>query len=221
MIGNKFRINFLSCYAVSGSGIYKVVTQCYLLDSARQRILPSGTVFSGSSNIYTNGPYTFEAAYRGTNVWHSEALASITTPFWGTVEFPEPQDVAGIYWKTTGAFADGRSPKDWSIERWDEDTGQWGQVRRIPNETPWANGEIRDYPLNTVAGRVIELIGQAAPRLVLFDWSEPTRFQSATVQSDGHWENALPVFPGDQYGIYYLSQDNRCPPIIHGPYTAE
>jgi hypothetical protein len=72
-----------------------------------------------------------------------------------------------------------------------------------------------------ISSRVLDLRGIGSPRVVLFDWSAPTTFATpAQVDSDGHWSGAM-VPHGVEFGIYYLSADNRCPPIIHGPYTAE
>jgi hypothetical protein len=72
-----------------------------------------------------------------------------------------------------------------------------------------------------ISSRVLDLRGLSAPRVVLFDWHAPELFAIPSIHSaDGHWSGAL-AFKGGQFGIYYLSSDARCPPIIHGPYTAE
>jgi hypothetical protein len=77
-----------------------------------------------------------------------------------------------------------------------------------------------DY-LCEISSRVLDLRRTGSPRIVLFDWRNPTLFcVPADIDSDGHWSGAL-VPKNKQFGIYYLSRDQRCPPIIHGPYTAE
>jgi len=72
--------------------------------------------------------------------------------------------------------------------------------------------------LTEFAGRVVDLLSNPTPRVVVFQWQNPTRARVVPVDSSGAWSLLL---PSAEYGIYYLSQDNRCPPIIHGPYTAE
>jgi hypothetical protein len=66
--------------------------------------------------------------------------------------------------------------------------------------------------------RVVELQKLADPHVVVFDWNNPRRHIIPEI-IDKWWQTAFPV--GQTFGIYYLSSDNRCPPIIHGPYTAE
>jgi hypothetical protein len=74
-------------------------------------------------------------------------------------------------------------------------------------------------PLRVIHSRVIDIHTAGTPRGVLVDWDAPDRYVEMQIDSQGHWEEA---FPSDiAFGAYYLSTDNRCPPIIHGPYTAE
>ena len=70
-----------------------------------------------------------------------------------------------------------------------------------------------------VNSSLIDLRGIAAPRVTLFNWDDPTHYAQCLPGPDDQWSLTVP--PGLKYGLYYLSQDNRCPPIIHGPYTAE
>lgn len=71
-----------------------------------------------------------------------------------------------------------------------------------------------------IIGRVLDLF-ESYPKVILFDWEHPEIFEQAVVESDGQWESPSPVEEGHQYGIYYLSQNENCPPICHGPYIAE
>jgi hypothetical protein len=72
-----------------------------------------------------------------------------------------------------------------------------------------------------IASRVLDLRSVGSPRVVLFDWADPSTFATpAQIDSEGHWSGAM-VPHGVEFGVYYLSRDGRCPPIIHGPYTAE
>ena len=75
-------------------------------------------------------------------------------------------------------------------------------------------------PEHALTGRAMDLMSVASPRVTLFEWGDPQTARHAILQAQGHWHSPSPL-PGREYGIYYLSQDNRCPPIIHGPYTAE
>lgn len=70
-----------------------------------------------------------------------------------------------------------------------------------------------------VSGRVRDLRNLALPNVVVFSWDRPSLFLRPMIAATGEWEVNVPK--GHKYGIYYLSSDNRCPPIIHGPYTAE
>lgn len=80
--------------------------------------------------------------------------------------------------------------------------------------------EIEPYFVE-ISSRVLDLRANASPRVVLFDWLHPEIFaEPSAIDSAGHWSGAL-VPSGATFGLYYLSRDSRCPPIIHGPYTAE
>jgi len=74
------------------------------------------------------------------------------------------------------------------------------------------------YPLTAISGTVKALAGETA-RAVVFDWANPAEFTVNTPDQSGAWRTARRI--SEQVGVYYLSSDNRCPPIIHGPYTAE
>ena len=71
--------------------------------------------------------------------------------------------------------------------------------------------------------QVRDLVSLAAPRVRvrIFNWDLPQQFTEAAVAQDGTWSESDALPWGERYGVYYLSRDNRCPPIIHGPYTAE
>ena len=76
------------------------------------------------------------------------------------------------------------------------------------------------YPFAfNVESSIVDLRGIAAPRVTLFNWDDPTHYAQCLPGPDDQWSLTVPL--GLKYGLYYLSQDNRCPPIIHGPYTAE
>jgi hypothetical protein len=64
----------------------------------------------------------------------------------------------------------------------------------------------------------IRTLNSEIPRIVAFDWTHPARHAVAS-RTSRRWSTFVPR--GSQYGLYYLSSDNRCPPIIHGPYSAE
>jgi len=74
-------------------------------------------------------------------------------------------------------------------------------------------------PLRDMASRAIDLVGAGDPRVVLFDWDNPSRHLTATMSDRGNWRAAWPddVRPG----VYYISRDTRCLPVIHGPYITE
>lgn len=78
-----------------------------------------------------------------------------------------------------------------------------------------------NHSLVNISSRVMDLRGIGSPHVVLFGWANPASFcVPSQIDADGHWSDAF-VPRGHEFGIYYLSRDNRCPPIIHGPYTAE
>ena len=215
-MGDKYRINFISQY----SGNYKVVDSAYLLDLNGNKLLPSGTLFSFSPAF--NSTNDFEDGYRERGSWHS--LYGTDPEMWGIVEFSTPQVVGGIYWRATSndsypTLAAERSPKDWSVEHWNPQTELWETLFARANEPVWSTSEIRTYGFWPITGQVRDLQSVASPRVILFEWENPEQFSTAIVASDGTW--AAQVFHGRQYGIYYLSADNRCPPIIHGPYIPE
>lgn len=79
----------------------------------------------------------------------------------------------------------------------------------------WLN---QDQP--TVSQRAWDLQDFQPVTATLFDWDAPQQFFTrADTDSEHRWSSA--VRRGMRYGIYYLGSDPRCPPIIHGPYTAE
>ena len=82
----------------------------------------------------------------------------------------------------------------------------YGELTVAPPATTWLQQGLVAVP------------GSAAQRVCLFDWARPERYVVADISS-GQWQAPVPV--GVPFGIYYLSTDNHCPPIIHGPYTAE
>lgn len=73
--------------------------------------------------------------------------------------------------------------------------------------------------LTESSGKIVDLRGLAKPIARTFYWDDPSFFQSADVGEDDKWSHRM--LTGEPFGAYYLSSDNRCPPIIHGPYTAE
>lgn len=80
--------------------------------------------------------------------------------------------------------------------------------------------DLNDSLVN-ISSRVVDLRPALSPRVVLFDWLHPDRYcVPGQMAADGHWSDAF-VGRGVDFGVYYLSRDNRCTPIIHGPYTAE
>jgi hypothetical protein len=70
-----------------------------------------------------------------------------------------------------------------------------------------------------ISGQVKDLQTLQPPFVTLFDWNDATTFVRMEADAQGRWDAI--IRQGSQYGAYYLSRDNRCPPIIHGPYTAE
>lgn len=72
-----------------------------------------------------------------------------------------------------------------------------------------------------LGGRVRDLAALAAPRVRIFNWDLPHQFTDTAVAQDGTWSESESLPWGERHGVYYLSRDPRCPPIIHGPYTAE
>jgi hypothetical protein len=80
--------------------------------------------------------------------------------------------------------------------------------------------DLNDHLVN-ISSRVVDLRPAPSPRVVLFDWLHPDRYcVPGQMAASGHWSDAF-VGKGLDFGVYYLSRDARCPPIIHGPYTAE
>jgi hypothetical protein len=69
-------------------------------------------------------------------------------------------------------------------------------------------------PPANCAGRVM-LLASAQPRVVIFDWLKPSIHLPAETSSSGEWSATVPT--GTRFGVYYLSSDSRCPPIINGP----
>lgn len=80
------------------------------------------------------------------------------------------------------------------------------------------NPSLYDQHYTEISSRAIDLRGVQQPRVVVFNWDHPYVFQTATIDADGYWNGVL-ALKGRPFGVYYLSHDNRCPPICHGPYT--
>lgn len=70
-----------------------------------------------------------------------------------------------------------------------------------------------------VSQQAIDLRDNQPVTATLFDWFHPQTFMKAATDADREWR--AKIHSGQAFGIYHLSRDNRCPPIIHGPYTAE
>jgi hypothetical protein len=85
-------------------------------------------------------------------------------------------------------------------------------------ETGGQQLNITDY-LAIINSRVIDLAGGAAKRVVVFDWLVPDIFYSPEIDSDGNW-GGVHVIKNRPFGIYYLSDREIYPPMVHGPYTA-
>jgi len=75
--------------------------------------------------------------------------------------------------------------------------------------------------IGSLSGQVRDLAGLEQPRVRIFNWDLPQQFTEAAVDQDGTWSESDARPWGERYGVYYLSRDSRCPPIVHGPYTAE
>jgi len=73
-----------------------------------------------------------------------------------------------------------------------------------------------DLSLAPVASRAIDLRGLPNPRVALFEYAAPQKYTLPGVNAEGNWRTAWPK--NNPFGIYYLSSDDRCPPICHGPY---
>ena len=73
--------------------------------------------------------------------------------------------------------------------------------------------------IRPLSGTVVDLQSIAPPTVTLFTWQTLRLHAKGRPGADRVWSFDVP--DGAQYGAYYLSQDNRCSPVIHGPYTAE
>jgi hypothetical protein len=70
-----------------------------------------------------------------------------------------------------------------------------------------------------ISSRVRDLQSAGSPRVVVFNLAAPADYTDPLVNSAGEWTS---IWPSNiARCIYYLSRDDRCPPITHGPYTAE
>lgn len=90
-------------------------------------------------------------------------------------------------------------------------------VKHVPHPGP-INPELWGPEIdiiNDIESRAIDLRGIPQPNVTLFDWHNPVRHRKAVVDPEGHWTAPMIARP---FGVYYKSQDNRCPPIVHGPY---
>lgn len=71
---------------------------------------------------------------------------------------------------------------------------------------------------STVSGVVLDPQVKRPVRVVVFDWNNPWKHVRTRSNDQGEWVVSVP--PQVTFGVYYLSQNHRITPVIHGPYTA-
>lgn len=180
----KYRFNFLSNFGDS----YKTLDRCYLVDTVggTTPLNPSGTTFSGSTNIISAGA-TFEAGYlrAGVDIWHGNSNSGANS-FWGIVDFGSNDPVIKELVIKSQSTAVNRAPKSFSLERYDTGLAEWVTIIYKTSESAWSASEERRYRLYYVSGTIYDDTGTGAARQVhLLDRATGVLRDRMTSASDG------------------------------------
>lgn len=159
MKGKRFKIYFTLALLMVSFVFVNTEPQVYaatenLIPAMTSNTTPSGTA-SASSNVggsYIYQPYT-AFNHKGAPSGNENYWVSTSKPAWLAYEFPEAKIVTKYtltqdYDGSGLSTVNGRCPRDWTFEGWNEVTNQWDILDTRMNITNWEYNVKREFTFN-------------------------------------------------------------------------